>query len=292
MVLPYDGVCAPGELGMIASGLNNLEGNRINEVWAVAGAEVSRGSSGRCQWSKTPEIFCAAIWINPEQCQTLDHATQVAYEELLDLLYQFEYKHPFRFWNYLPNINIGEHDTEQYKQFCIGRLKAFQAKGIPNDQFPAASALGHHTQGAVIYVIADRSPAIHHKNALQVNAYEYPREYGISSPSFSRATSITIGKQPLFFISGTASIIGHETKHTDNLSGQLQTTTHNILQLLEQANSHKLPLQSMKVYLRYAEDYGVAKQQLEKHFPAIPKLFTLADICRVNLLVEVECFCS
>ena len=291
MVLPYDSACALAETGVIASGLSSL-GHSFNEVWSISNTEIDRGTSGRCQWSKSKEVLCAAIWITPDQCKNLEKATQSAYEELLALLYQFDYRHPFRFWNYLPNINAGNNDEEQYKKFCMGRFNAFKTKGIPPNQFPAASALGHHTEGAVIYVIADRSPSIHHKNALQSNAYEYPRQYGISSPSFSRATSITVGAKPLFFISGTASIIGHKTQHANDLKKQVQTTIENIQHLLKHANNHALPLQSMKVYLRHANDYSLAKKLLQKTFLTVPILFTHADICRTDLLVEIECFCS
>ncbi|MBN4050569.1 hypothetical protein JYU13_00520 [Gammaproteobacteria bacterium AH-315-M22] len=291
MVLPYGSACAPSSTGIIASGLSSL-GHSVNEVWSIANTKISRGTSGRCQWSKSAEILCVATWITPDQCQNLAEATQLAYQDLLTLLDQFDYQHPFRFWNYLPNINAGDNDEEQYKKFCMGRLNAFKTKGVQPNEFPAASALGHHSGGAVIYVIANRFPSTHHKNALQLDAYEYPHEYGISSPSFSRATSITISTKPLFFISGTASIIGHKTQHANNLEKQVQTTIGNIQYLLEHANNHALPLQSMKVYLRHAKDYSVAKKLLEKTFLSVPMLFTHADICRADLLMEIECFCS
>ncbi len=289
-VLSYGSACAPSEQGVIASGLTTLNSDR-HEVWAaVDNAEVIRGTTGNCQWSKTDEVLCASIWITPQDCQNLEVATQLAYVELLDLLQKSEYQHPFRFWNYLPDINDGNGDEEQYKRFCTGRLNAFQAKGIPAEEFPAASALGHRVKGAVVIVFASRIAGVHHKNNLQVNAYQYPREYGISSPSFSRATTIELEGQSLFFVSGTASIIGHKTTSLGDLRGQLATTADNIQHLLQHA--HAVPLHSMKVYLRHAKDFEVAKQELQTYFPEVPMIFTVADICRTNLLVEVECFCG
>lgn len=295
MVLPYNSACAPSVIGVVPSGLSSLgqsEDQRLNEVWSISNTEISRGISGRCQWSKSAEVLCAAIWITPAQCRNLEQAIQLAYKELLTLLYQFDYQHPFRFWNYLPNINAGDNDEEQYKKFCMGRLDAFKAKTIPSHQFPAASALGHHTEGAVIYVLANCSPSINYNNDLQLNAYEYPREYGISSPSFARATSITIKEKPLFFISGTASIIGHKTQYANDLVKQVQTTINNIQYLLEHANNNALPLQSMKIYLRHAKDYSITKELLQKAFLSVPILFVHANICRADLLVEIECFCG
>lgn len=290
VVVSFDGHCQPNNSGEIASGLNSLETNR-KEVWQVTDETVSRGRDGRCQWARSDSVICAAIHLSQDECQDIERSTKAAYTELLDVIHQHQYLYPFRFWNYLPAINSGNGDQETYKRFCTGRLDAFDALGIPDSDFPAASALGHHSSGAAIYVFASKIPGQHHRNSLQVNAYQYPREYGISSPSFSRATSINLDKQPLFFISGTASIVGHATTCVGDLSGQLQTTAANIKHLLEHANPDKRQLQSMKVYLRYTPDYARAKQQLEQEFPGIDMIFTEADICRSDLLVEVECFC-
>jgi len=299
MVLPYTSgsrqSCAPSQPGIIHSGLTLLgTETALNEVWSTKADVIDRGIDGNCHWSMTNSILAAAIWLTPEDCQNLESTSESAYFELLSLIKNKGYPHPFRFWNYIPDINLGEGNKEHYKLFCTGRLKAFRAIGIPDDQFPSASALGHHSEGAVIYVLAAKVTGRHHNNALQVNAYQYPREYGLSSPSFSRATCINLDKQDLFFVSGTASILGHKTTCHGDLSGQLNTTINNIKHLLEnkdKTNNHA-QLKTMKVYLRHASDFIAAHQQLQEAFPDTLMMFTLADICRDNLMVEVECFCG
>lgn len=299
IVLPYTSgsrqSCAPYKPGVIHSGLTLLGNDTaLSEVWAVENATIERGQTGNCLWSKTDTLIAAAIWLTPEDCQDLEQSTETAYTELLSLIKEQGYPHPFRFWNYIPDINLGEGDKEHYKLFCTGRLKAFREMDIPDDQFPSASALGHHSEGAVIYVLATNITGRHHNNALQVNAYQYPREYGISSPSFSRATCINLNAQNLFFVSGTASIIGHKTTCEGDLKGQLETTISNINHLLErkEQSNNDAQLKSMKVYLRHASDFIDTHKQLEQAFPDTLKIFTLADVCRDNLLVEVECFCG
>jgi len=299
MVLPYSSgsrqSCAPSTPGSIHSGLTLLGSETtLTEVWSSEQAVTDRGITGNCYWSKTDSILSAAIWLSPEACQNLEAASETAYSELLSFIKKQGYPHPFRFWNYIPDINLGEGDKEHYKLFCTGRLKAFRSSGIPDEQFPSASALGHHAEGAVIYVLAAKSKGNHLNNALQVNAYQYPREYGTSSPSFSRATCIKLNEQDLFFVSGTASIIGHKTTCEGDLHGQLETTISNIRHLLEnkEKNSNKAQLKSMKVYLRHASDFIQSQKQLEQAFPNILMVYTLADVCRANLLVEVECFCG
>lgn len=292
-VVGFDERCAPpSRPGLISTGVVSLPTSNICEVWEIAGSPaVDRGISGRCHWSRTENALCAAVWISPEQCGNIEPATRSAYLELLKLQAASDYRYPCRFWNYIPNINAGEGDTEQYKKFCAGRLAAFTEMGIQSSEFPAASALGHHTEGAVIYAFSTKTPGLQYENPLQERAYRYPREYGVSSPSFSRATFLAMGGQPLLFVSGTASILGHQSTSLDQLEGQLETTADNIDQLLKHTG-HKLPVQSLKVYLRSPDHYDAAKRCLERRYPDIATVFTWADICRKNLLVEIEAHCA
>jgi chorismate lyase/3-hydroxybenzoate synthase len=291
-ILPFSASCKPQQAGIIESGLTQLSATTLNEVWRVATPSVRRGKTGRCIWNNAGDIQMVALWLSPEECLSINTSTEKAYLELLDFNKISGFAHPFRFWNYLPQINKGEADSECYKQFCNGRLEAFKKSGISETEFPAASALGHHTEGAVIYLLAAKHTGDHHNNSLQVNAYNYPREYGPSSPSFSRATTLKVNDKNLFFISGTASITGHQTVAEGNLDAQLNTTCANIQHLLQTIAPNEIRLQTMKVYLRHSKDYNHAQSQLTQLFPQIPMLFVQADICRNNLLVEIECFCA
>lgn len=292
-VVGFDEHCVPTSLpGLISTGVVSLPTSNVCEVWETTGdSAIERGVTGRCNWSQADEAMCTAIWISPEQCANIEQAACSAYLELLDFLTATDYQYPCRFWNYLPNINAGEGDTEEYKKFCAGRLAAFTRMGIQSIEFPAASALGHHTEGAVIYVFSAKTPGIQHENPLQERAYRYPREYGVSSPSFSRATFLDVGGQALLFVSGTASILGHQSTSLDQLEGQLETTANNIDQLLKHTG-HSLPVQSLKVYLRSPDYYETARRCLDRRYPGIATVFTWADICRKNLLVEIEAHCA
>lgn len=294
MVLPYGTACTPSHPGIINTGLSTLAGDQNTcEVWEV-NDKITRGVSGKCHWSKTDTIISVAIWLTEDECSNIKLSTEIAYLELLELLQHKGYPNPFRFWNYIPHINKGEGDEEHYKLFCTGRLAAFERSGISAKEYPSASALGHHTNGAVFYVLAAKQAGTHYRNSLQINAFQYPREYGPSSPSFSRATELTINEQNLFLISGTASIIGHKTIAEGDLTGQVNTTIKNINHLLEtkRQQNNTINILSAKVYLRFAKDLQITQTLLENAFPTTEIVFTLADICRDNLLVEVECFCG
>lgn len=295
MVLPYSAKCEPSIPGIINTGLKALPLNNqpLNEIWSVL-EDVTRGVSGNCHWSKTDSIISAAIWLTKEQCLDIEKSTEHAYLELLTLLTNEGYPHPFRFWNYMPVINTGTDDQEQYKLFCTGRLKAFEQSGLIAEDYPSASALGHHAQGAVFYVLAAKRPGKHYRNSLQINAFQYPREYGPSSPSFSRATELTLNEQSLFLISGTASIIGHRTIAEGDITGQVATTIKNITHLLslKREQNSETNVISAKVYIRFEKDLKETKNLVDNALPTTEIIYILADICRSNLLVEIECFCG
>ncbi len=289
-VMPLTNQCEPFGNGLIATGLEGAVENAGNELWSIEG-EVSRGQTGKCFWSKTDDVICVAHWLTKDECEDIEQQTYAAYSSILNVLKAQSFVHPFRFWNYLPSINVGEGDNELYKKFCTGRLNAFEAAGMPPQSFPSASALGHHTDGAVFYVFASKVEPRHYNNHHQVNAYEYPREYGISSPSFARATALTLANSHFLFISGTASITGHQTRGEGDLEKQLTVTMSNIRHLLETANPEGCQLSTFKVYIRHAKDAAFVRDWLSTQYPDVDAVYTLADICRKDLLVEIECFC-
>lgn len=45
----------------------------------------------------------------------------------------------------------------------------------------------------------------------------------------------------------------------------------------------------MIVYLRDISDYAVVKKMYDSRFPAIPKVFVHAPVCRPGWLIEMEC---
>ena len=221
-----------------------------------------------------------------------EQVTETAYNELLSFIEASPHVNLVRFWNYIPHINHGAGDGENYKRFCTGRLRAFTAHNMQDEQFPAASAVGHYLDGITVYALTSSEQPVYHANPRQVDAFNYPRQYGPSSPSFARACTIELADQRLCFISGTASILGHDTVHKDDLRLQLYTTNDNILYLLQETGFDANSIQTLRVYLRHPNDYQECRTIVEELFPNTTAIYTHADICRSDLLVEIECFCT
>lgn len=284
----FDGSClASSTPGIIPIGLSSLSDQPL-EVIRYGEQVAERGSAHDCQWSQIEDLLCVATWISPAACAHIEEATDDAYRRLFTVMQSAGFHHPFRIWNFIPRINSGLGDREEYKKFCVGRQRAFDRLKLEHRQYPAASALGHHGEGAVIYLLAHRQPGQHHENTRQEPAYRYPRQYGPCSPSFARATSLTLKDHRQLFVSGTASILGHDTKAAGDLKQQLEITLDNIRHLVESTDHTAATLGAIRVYLRNAEDYPAARDYLAERFPPESVNFLHADICRDNLLVEIE----
>ncbi|HZQ35369.1 MAG TPA: hypothetical protein VFD32_05515, partial [Dehalococcoidia bacterium] len=112
---------------------------------------------------------------------------------------------------------------------------------------------------------------------------------------FSRATVLGEGSGATLFISGTASIVGHQTRHAGDPAAQTRETLVNIEALLAEAAARggmralDLAALAYKVYVRDPQELPVIRRQLESAVGARAALLYLkADICRRDLSVEIE----
>lgn len=206
--------------------------------------------------------------------------------------------HLYRIWNYVPRINALNDGLENYQAFCRGRSLAFEAEagvGFPR-VLPSASGVGT-TDGylSLVFVAGSALPQ-HLENPAQVPAYRYPPEHGARSPSFSRATVVTLPDRRLSFISGTAAIKGHQSVAPDSLDAQLECTLDNLrlisvaAGLGENLGAGRSLQRHFKVYLRHAGDLAAVQASLGQHLLAAGDsvIYLLAEICRTELVVEIE----
>ena len=144
--------------------------------------------------------------------------------------------------------------------------------------------------------LAGRSPTVAIENPRQVSAYHYPAQYGLRSPTFSRASLATLPQQELLLISGTASIVGHETLHQGDVRNQVFETLRNVQALLDQANlrsqadsGYHLHDLNLRVYVRHEKDAALIQALVEESIGSgLQAIYLNADICRKELDVEIE----
>ncbi len=262
------------------------QGRDVREIWRVP-EPVTAGRDGLIAHARGGGWLLVSVCL-PDDGHDMQGVATEAYRALTGFLRQQPDYHVQRVWNYLDRINLGDGDEERYRKFCAGRLAGmgdYFAKG-----FPAATAVGH-TQAAgylQVYCVAAQMSGQRIENPRQVNAWQYPRQYGPVSPSFARGMRLPAGDG--LAISGTAAICGHTSRHVGNLQAQLQETLTNLESLLAvgkmaQGLGKHSPL---KVYVRHRQDMAAVDAFMARHLPDCPRLLVQADICRSELLVEID----
>lgn len=274
-----------------------LGASSVFEVWTSSEPVVLGKESGIASACSGEALF-GCLDVQQMAGESLESATFRAYTGIFDFIDRSGYSHLLRIWNYFPGINANESGLERYRSFNIGRHEAFVAKGrvIGEQSVPAACALGSSGGHMIIYFLAGRQAGRSIENPRQTSAYNYPEQFGPRSPTFSRAMLVDFEHK--LFISGTASIVGHETLHAGDISNQTLETLANIRALLEQASpaageGGRAPRPLLKVYLKHPEHLSVVRAKLAEEFGAeVQAIYLQADICRTDLLLEIEGVCT
>jgi chorismate lyase/3-hydroxybenzoate synthase len=281
--------------------------DNLCEVWRVAGGhgvELSTASlrRARVHYRYCGEFLFGTIAIDEEAPEgegsaALLRATMTAYREIFAVLEHTQQRHLIRVWNYLPEINREADGDERYRHFNSARQTAFRNSGRSTvGTVPAACALGSPAGSPIsIYFLAAHRPPRMIENPRQTSAYHYPPKFGAHSPTFSRACLLRESAGTNLFVSGTASIVGHETTHQGDVTAQTRETLANIDALLDETNrvvgSDRYSLDGLKfkVYVRRAADLAAIERELSAMVRAsTPIVYLQADVCREDLLVEIE----
>ncbi len=282
--------------GSAGCGLDWLGGDLREECW-LTGWPVSAGRRDEVAWRRAGDLlFLNAEWPDDAHSDPAA-AAETAYRELLAVAAEQGCREMLRAWNYLPAINAGVGDAERYRRFCLGRAVALKAAGYGDGELCAGTAIGSDEDQLRIYLLCGAQSGVNIENPRQLSAYRYPREYGPSSPSFARATALDGGPgQALLMISGTASVVGHRTLHVGDVAAQLEEIIRNLEILLSEAAERlerpepaDLNAESLlRVYLRHAGDWPLVERRLRQRWPEARLAGLRGDICRSDLLVEIE----
>lgn len=282
--------------------------NATCELWLdnkdnIANESLTHGKLGDISYRLNDAFLFGVITLpesaamgNSSEISALQLMTESAYRQVFALMDRMNYAHIYRFWNYMADINGISHGLERYRQFNVGRKDAFLAcNHTNNNQMPAACALGIVSGPLTIAFLLGRKAPIPIENPRQISAYEYPEDYGPQTPSFSRATLLQLEHSAMLFISGTASIVGHQTVHTTDVVAQTKETLANLEVLIAEANrtigkaAFDLRNVFLRVYVRHATDLSSIQNEIHRHLgKSVKALYVQADICRQELLLEIE----
>jgi chorismate lyase / 3-hydroxybenzoate synthase len=285
----------------VASGTPSLSPRgAVVDAWFSDGP-LARGQCGSVRWVHNGHWLFGTLALDEaiEDAPLAELSARV-YADVFDTLSKTGCGHLLRLWNYLPGINADAGGMERYRQFNSGRQKAFlEARQAAFEGAPAACALGTRDGPLRVHFLAGRRAALPLENPRQTSAYHYPRDYGPHSPTFSRAALADAGGgQVALLISGTSSIVGHETVHAGDAVAQTVETLTNLRAVIDAAHQRcnarfDLATAACTLYVRRADDAPVIRQIFDvavgAESPAARHAVVVqADICRADLLVEIE----
>jgi hypothetical protein len=274
----------------------------VHEQWRIDGP-LRHGQGEGIQWRRNAELLYGVIELHEDEDTApaeggspLQTASRRAYERLFRLLREQGTPHLWRVWNYMADINGESHGLERYRQFNLGRHEAFvQAQRETGGQVPAACALGVAAGPLSVAFLAGTSPVVPLENPRQVSAWRYPSQYGPRAPTFSRAALAYPRGGEALFVSGTASIVGHATVHAGDVAAQCLETVRNIECLAQEANRvarsgrpFSFAGMSHRAYVRHAADADTVQRTLQPLLRGAALVCVQADVCRADLLVEIE----
>ncbi len=222
-----------------------------------------------------------------------------------------------RIWLYQGGITElqsekGDEPIERYRELNRARTDFFDDQHSKSEMnvtddghlvYPASTGIGTAGNGLTLSCLGLQTsrPDVRLQaleNPGQTSAYDYARRFSIKSPKFSRAMALVIGDDVTTWISGTASILNSESVHVGDVEKQTHQTIDNIRRLIDEENlrRHGLPgagadlsdLAKVRVYLKRPEDYEAVRKICRARFGDLPTIYAQADVCRSDLLVEIE----
>ena len=249
------------------------------------------------------EIISAGIY--SDTSLGIDQQADAIFERIYQILKNESVKVDdiVRQWNYIERItHLGERG-QHYQLFNDSRSHFYNAAQWTNG-YPAATGIGTQTGGVIVVFDAVRDSTQFSRaidNPLQISAHAYSQQVLINNtdahkttPKFERARHID-GKEQMIYISGTAAIRGEDSCQQD-IVGQTALTMENIDHLISVENQvasgvkrpAKMEYATMRAYLKYCDNLDDVTAWIDEHYPKMQTLYLWADICREELLIEIE----
>jgi copper homeostasis protein len=202
-----------------------------------------------------------------------------------------------RQWNYIDDIT-GVHDGVQNYQLFNDERSAFYAAADWENGYPAATGIGCSAGGVTVSVHAVRNAGRFSRpidNPIQVPAHRYSgkvledgREKSKTTPKFERGR--LLGDTVL--ISGTAAIKGESSSPSSDPRKQSEEAIEVIDSLVTPGNIHpgckSFTPEALRVYIKREEQAETIINTLQRRWSDVPIHFLSADICRPELLLEIE----
>ena len=284
-------------LGGANSPLAWIENARTNNlygvyIWAISGTVAESlsfedrraGTSfedGYCQYCRLVGLLPTSTALSrPEQAETV-------FRQMETVLHNsgMAFSDVVRTWFYNDDI------LRWYREFNVVRTKFFQEHKVFEGLLPASTgvagrnALGGALLSGLIAVKSDNEDvkAFEVPSPLQSSAVQY-------GSSFSRAVELELPDLRRLYVSGTASIDEQgKTVFIGDSAAQVRQTMEVVQAILHSREMDWGDVTRALVYFKRAADAPLfEKYRQENGVPSFPAIIVENDICREELLFEIE----
>ena len=209
-----------------------------------------------------------------------------------------------RQWNYIEHICMCDGGNQHYQDFNDSRSH-FYAKADWISGYPAATGIGTEHGGVMVELIAFQGQGLINlalDNPLQIAAHKYSQDVLVgaidpcfkqrSTPKFERARVLGWPDRQTVYISGTAAIRGETSLIADDITEQTRATMQNIDYLISRENypceSTSRTYEMLRIYVKNPAQLDEVRNYMRANYPDTKKIYICADICREELLLEIE----
>lgn len=262
------------------------------QIHAVSGANVRTITPGTARgrvWTDAVATHCAFGNLGPARI-TASPAEQAreTFENLQGGLIEvgMTMKDVARTWFFLDDI------LSWYGEFNRVRNDFFARSELRPGSVPASTGVSGLNPAGAALTAAARAVRAHEPTARIVEVVPSPRQcpapaYG---SAFSRAVELNLAGHRQVLVSGTASIEpGGRTAHVGDVRAQIALTLQVVKALLASRGMTLADVSRATAYFKSPGDAPVFDEWIARHeLSAMPAVRTVCDICRADLLFEIE----
>ncbi|MHC4618970.1 MAG: RidA family protein [Planctomycetota bacterium] len=198
---------------------------------------------------------------------------------------QMDFSHVVRTWLYINRI------LSWYDRFNAARTSFFSQRGVFEGLVPASTGIGAgNCAGAA--VVGEALAIKPKKSNVRIQAIPSPLQCPAPNyrSSFSRAVEVVLSDHRRLYVSGTASIDpGGKTAHIGDIEKQIARTMKVVEGILESRQMGWADISRAVAYFKDIEHAPLLDIFCqENRLPPLPVAVAHADICRDDLLFEIE----
>ena len=263
------------------------------QVHAIAGATVQTIGCGELPvgrvWDDAVATHCVLGALGPTHCPASAPAqTRQTFENLQAGLAQagMTMKDVARTWFFLDDI------LSWYSDFNRARNDFFAQSELRPGSVPASTGVSGRNASGTALTLAAWAVRAQEANYRAVEFVASPKQcpapaYG---SAFSRAVEIHSAGFRQLLVSGTASIgPDGKTEHVDDVRAQIELSMQVVTAILASRGMALADVSRATAYFKSPTDAPMFKHWLTRHAQSeMPVILTACDICRDNLLFEIE----